>query len=178
MVETVVVDTASVLNVYDGIEIELTTSVLPVIVDANIVFRLNEVSVIVEIEVNTPDIVEKEMNGAIKVDKLAELPIAVDTLVFAFSVDTFIVENWVRPTFPVIDVILEAVRITEESVETDKAEVTAFSALAVLPYMVENKVEVVMDSVFPKRVVATFVLVYNEEMDKLVVLNVVPITVE
>ena len=52
-------------------------------VDALTALIVNDVFVTVEIEANTPDMVEKAMNGATNVDNVTELPVTVDTLVFA-----------------------------------------------------------------------------------------------
>jgi len=92
-------------------------------------------------------------------------------------VDTANVENWIEFIVPVIDVIVDAVSDTEESVDTVSAEVTVLNTVAVLPNMVENRV-IIIDSVFPTITVPAIELVYIEETNRVDVVNVVPITVE
>jgi hypothetical protein len=112
------------------------------------------------------------------VDNVTELPVTVDTLVFAWSVDTVKLEYCRELRLAVIDVIVDAVSNTDDSVDTSSVEVTVLNAVAVLPNMVENRVEVVIDSVFPTITVPEIELVYIEETDKVDVVSVVPITVE
>jgi len=92
-------------------------------------------------------------------------------------VDTANVDNWIEFIVPVIDVIVDAVSDTEESVDTVSAEVTVLNTVAVLPNMVENRV-IIIDSVFPTITVPAIELVYIEETNRVDVVNVVPITVE
>jgi len=93
-------------------------------------------------------------------------------------VDTVKLENCREFIAPVIDVMLDAVSDTDESVDTASADATVLNTVAVLPIMVENSVEVVIDSVFPTITVPAIELVYIEETDRVDVVNVVPIMVE